>query len=79
VYLYSWTELFYAQPEFDVPFLLGLVDLAEGVGRIAARICGATTAELTIGMPLEIRISNPVDGFALYYIEPSGPDKEPSK
>jgi len=37
-FLYSWTELFFAQPEFDTPFFLGLIDLAEGIGRIAARI-----------------------------------------
>jgi len=70
-YLYSWTELFFAQPEFDIPFLLGLVDLAEGIGRIAARISGATPEELSIGMPLHIKISSPRDGLALYYVEPS--------
>jgi uncharacterized OB-fold protein len=69
-YLYSWTELFFAQPEFDLPFLLGLVDLAEGIGRIAARISGAKPEELSVGMPLQIKTSNPKDGIALYYVEP---------
>jgi hypothetical protein len=72
--LYSWTELFFAQPEFDVPFLLGLVDLEEGIGRIAARISGAAAGELSIGMPLVIRISDPGNGLVLYYVEPSRGD-----
>jgi uncharacterized protein len=74
--LYSWTELFFAQPEFDTPFLLGLVDLAEGIGRIAAKISGAKAKELTIGMPLRIRFSDPEDGLSLYYVEPFSKVKE---
>ncbi len=73
-FLYSWTELFFAQPEFDTPFFLGLIDLAEGIGRIAARISAKTAEELHIGMSVRIRISKPVDGLALYYAEPSRPE-----
>ena len=69
-FLYSWTELSFALPEFDTPFLLGLVDLAEGVGRVTAKISGAKADKLFIGMPLIIKISKPVDGMALYYAEP---------
>lgn len=69
-FLYSWTELFFVQPEFDAPLLLGLVDLAEGVGRILTRISGVTAGELYIGMPLTIRVSERGDGMALYYAEP---------
>jgi uncharacterized protein len=68
--LHSWTELFFVQPEFDAPFLLGLVDLAEGIGRIITRISGETADGLYIGMPLAIRVSNHSDGMALYYAEP---------
>lgn len=73
-FLYSWTELFFAQPEFDIPFFLGLVDLAEGIGRIAARMSVQTAADLHIGMPVRIRISKPAGGMALYYAEPSCPE-----
>jgi uncharacterized OB-fold protein len=69
--LYSWTELFFAQPEFDVPFFLALVDLAEGIGRIAARISAASADELRIGMTVRIRAAEPVGGVALYVAEPS--------
>lgn len=72
--LYSWTELFFAQPEFDTPFLLGLIDLAEGIGRITARISKVTSEELQIGMPLQIRITRHGDGMAIYYAEPSCPE-----
>jgi uncharacterized OB-fold protein len=68
--LYSWTELSFVLPEFDAPFLLGLVDLADGAGRIIARISGETAEGLYIGMPLIIRISDPGGGMALYYVEP---------
>jgi len=72
--LYSWTELFFARPEFDTPFFLGLIDLAEGIGRITARMAVEKAEELRIGMPVRIRISKPVNGMALYYAEPSRPD-----
>lgn len=72
-FLYSWTELFFAQPEFDVPFFLGLVDLAEGIGRIAAGLSVKTAEDLRIGMPVRIRISKRGEGMALYYAEPSEP------
>lgn len=68
--LHSWTELFFVQPEFDAPFLLGLVDLVEGVGRIVTRISGETADGLYIGMPMSIRIATHSDGMALYYAEP---------
>lgn len=74
-YLYSWTELFYAQPVFDTPFLLGLIDLEEGIGRIAAKISGARAKELYIGMPMRIRFTAPYDGFSLYYMEPFPPER----
>ncbi len=31
--LHSWTQVRVAGPEFDTPFLLGLVDLSGGIGR----------------------------------------------
>jgi uncharacterized OB-fold protein len=73
-FLYSWTEVYFALPEFEPPFLLGLVELAEGVGRILAKINGAKAEELQIGMPLQIKIGTPTENFALYYVEPSRED-----
>jgi hypothetical protein len=70
-FLYSWTEIHFALPEFEPPFLLGLVELAEGVGRVVAKISGVKADELQIGMPLRIRIATPIENFALYYVEPS--------
>jgi uncharacterized OB-fold protein len=73
--LYSWTELFFAEPEFDTPFLLGLIDLAEGTGRITARISQDKTEELYIGMPVLIKILRHNDGIAIYYAEPARAEK----
>ena len=69
--LYSWTELFFTQPEFDTPFFLGLIDLAEGIGRITARISKDKAEELYIGMPLLIKVLQHEDGMAIYYAEPA--------
>lgn len=69
-YLYSWTEIFYAQPEFDVPFILGLIDLEDKVGRIAAKIVGIEPDKIYIGMPLRIRCFKSPDGFPMYIAEP---------
>ena len=52
--LHSWTEVRVAGPEFDTPFFLGLVDLCEGMGRLAAKIVDAEAAQLQIGMPVRI-------------------------
>ena len=70
-FLYSWTEIYFAFPEFELPFLLGLVELAEGVGRILAKINGVKAEELQIGMPLKLKIATLTENFALYYAEPS--------
>ncbi len=68
--LYSWTEVFFAGPEFKTPFLLGLVDLAEGVGRIASRIAGAEAGELKIGMPVRFTFVDAGEDFTIYCVTP---------
>lgn len=68
--LYSWTEMYYARPEFDTPFLLGLIDLEEGIGRIAARIEGASAQDLFIGQKVEIESVKVSDDFHLYQARP---------
>lgn len=66
--LYSWTEVNIASPEFDTPFLLGLVDLSQGIGRIAAKIVGAEAHQLRIGMPVKITYADVGKDFSLYCI-----------
>ncbi len=43
-----------SSPDFDTPFLLGLIDLEEGMGRLAARISDVEPEDLVIGMPLRV-------------------------
>jgi len=66
--LYSWTEVSIAGAEFDTPFLLGLVDLSEGIGRVAAKIIGAEAHQLRIGMPVKITYAAVHKDFSLYCI-----------
>lgn len=66
--LYSWTEVNFAGPQFDTPFLLGLVDLPRGIGRIAARIVGAESYQLKIGMPVKITYIDVHKDLSLYCI-----------
>lgn len=67
--LHSWTEVHLASPDFDTPFLLGLVDLEDGRGRLAAEIVGAEPSDLTIGMPVRIGFRRVADDLTLYSIE----------
>lgn len=64
-YLHSWTEVSIAGPEFETPFLLGLVDLVEGIGRIASRIVGAEAHRLRCGMPVKIVCVDVQEGLCL--------------
>ena len=43
-----------SSPDFDTPFLLGLIDLEDGMGRLAARISDVGPEDLVIGMPLRV-------------------------
>jgi uncharacterized OB-fold protein len=64
--LHSWTEVQVARGEFDTPYLLGLVDLPQGLGRIVARIVNADTDRLRIGQPVKINFVDVDDDFTLY-------------
>jgi len=66
--LYSWTQVIAARAEFDTPFLLGLVDLPGGIGRITARIVEAEPHQLRIGMPVKILYADVDKDFTLYCI-----------
>jgi len=57
-----------ARPEFDTPYLLGLVDLSDGLGRITAKIVGAEANQLKIGMPVKIIYSDVDEDFTVYRI-----------
>ncbi|NPV92136.1 MAG: Zn-ribbon domain-containing OB-fold protein [Firmicutes bacterium] len=68
--LASWTEMYFARPEFDTPFFLGLIDLEEGIGRILARIEGVVEKDLVIGDDYEIYSADTGGGFFLYFARP---------
>jgi uncharacterized OB-fold protein len=53
--LHSWTVVHMSSAELDTPFVLGLVDLDEGVGRLTAPIVDAPPAALRVGMPARLR------------------------
>ena len=55
--LYSYTTIFQAPDRFDqiVPYLVGLIDLEEGV-RITAQLTDVQPEDVEIGIPLEMVI-----------------------
>jgi len=57
-----------ARPEFDTPYLLGLVDLSDGLGRLAGKIVGAEAKQLKIGMPVKIVYADVDEDFTIYCI-----------
>ncbi len=59
--------------EIDTPFLLGLIDLEGGLGRMTARIEGLSAEELSIGMPVRLRLGDP-DVSPPYEIVPERSD-----
>jgi len=75
--LHSWTQVRVAGPEFDTPFLLGLIDLSGGVGRIAAKISGADEGQLRIGMPVRVAYLKTTAGFDAYCLELDDPSTHP--
>ncbi len=66
--LHSWTEVRLASPEFDTPFVLGLIDLPDGCGRLVAKIVDAEAGQLKIGMPVSIRYVDVGEDLTLYCI-----------
>lgn len=51
--LYTYTVLHQAAPGFEVPLVLGYVDLPEGV-RILGQIAGVSPEDVKIGMPVSL-------------------------
>jgi uncharacterized OB-fold protein len=57
--LYSWSVMHAAHPGWEVPFVLGYVDLTPDV-RVLAHIAGAKPDELVIDMPVKVRRRSPL-------------------
>lgn len=68
--LYSFTTMHVAGPGFEdrVPYLVGLVELDEGV-RIIANLVGVGVGEATIGMPVRVTWE-PLGDTNYYAFEP---------
>lgn len=53
--LYTFTIVHQSTPEFRTPYILGYVDLPEGV-RVLAPLTGIEIDDVRIGMPLSLRV-----------------------
>lgn len=53
--LYTFTIVYQSTPEFPTPYVLGYVDLPEGV-RVLAPLAGIEIDDVRIGMPLDLRV-----------------------
>lgn len=53
--LYTYTVVYQSTPEFRTPYILGYVDLPEGV-RVLAPIVDLEPGDVRIGMPLILRV-----------------------
>ena len=53
--LYTFTVIRQSTPAFEVPYILGYVDLPEGV-RVMGQISGCAPEDLSIGMELEMSV-----------------------
>jgi uncharacterized OB-fold protein len=63
--IYSYTVAYQA-PASEVPFIIALVELEEGV-RMMTRILGAPRERIEIGAPVRLSIESLADGPALPY------------
>ncbi len=74
--LYTYSVVRQSTPSFDVPYVLGYVDLPEGV-RIMGQIGGCDIDDITIGMPMVMVLEpfgvddegNPLTGFRFHPAE----------
>jgi uncharacterized OB-fold protein len=71
--LYSWTIVWRPQtPEFEVPYAVAIVDLAEGCSIISA-VIGCTPEDLFEGMDLAVEFHPNSDSLNLPYFRPVSP------
>mgnify|MGYP002624024738 CR=1 FL=1 len=68
--LHSWTLVRRGGREMETPYVLGLIDLAEGLGRLVAPIAGVEGAAaevlLRIGMPVRVGCRRDAAGAVRY-------------
>ena len=57
-------------PFFDYPYIVVLVELAEGV-RVVSNLCGIDPADVTVGMPVEVHYETFDDDLVLHQFRPS--------
>lgn len=68
--LYSWTEVHESPLALENPYVLGVIDLEERVGRIITRI-DAHPQELKIGMKLDIDYVDVTESLTLCIFRPT--------
>ncbi|MBS7287286.1 MAG: Zn-ribbon domain-containing OB-fold protein [Candidatus Freyarchaeota archaeon] len=73
--LHSWTEIHYLTPK---PYILGVIDLAEGIGRMISRI-EAEHKELKIDMPMKVDFIDVSDKLTLFIWRPDKVDSKHQK
>ena len=70
--LYSWTIVWRPQtPEFEVPYAVAIVDLAEGCSIISS-VIGCAPEDLVEGMELAVEFHPNSDRLSLPYFRPVG-------
>jgi uncharacterized OB-fold protein len=67
--LYSWSEIHVPPLAFEKPYVLGIIDLEERVGRIITRI-DAKPEELKIGMKMKINYVDVEEDLTLCIFKP---------
>ncbi len=69
--VYSFTATLVATPGFedDVPYILAMIDLAEGV-RILANMINVAEDEIEIGMPVRVAFEQRSDDVTYFCFEP---------
>ncbi len=72
--LYSWSEIHMPPLALEKPYVLGIIDLEERVGRIITRI-DAKPEELKIGMKMKIDYVDVAEDLTLCTFEPMKSDK----
>ena len=68
--LYSYTQIHVAPPTWVVPYIIGYVDLPEGV-RLFGKVDAKSTEVLKVGMPVEVVVTES-EGQYRYSFAPQG-------
>ena len=58
-------------PFFDYPYIVALVELAEGV-RLVSNLCNIEPADVTVGMPVEVCFQTFDNDLVLHQFRPAG-------